>query len=173
MSPAAAVEPVPPVSLGESAFCCLTSVLAVGNFSANDWMVFGGVTAASFPLGYLAGGCCSPLFWSAALMQCRTISLRYYPPCVFCCVPHSSRGRCACQCLPADPISGRELAVFSTRLLPHPGSPCRRATQPRVRQGVWRHGAPLHVDGRRPGRPGRLHAGLPELLGPPDGAEAQ
>ncbi len=32
-------------------------VYAVGNFNANDWMIFGGMTAASFPLGYLAGGC--------------------------------------------------------------------------------------------------------------------
>ncbi|KAL4436093.1 hypothetical protein ABPG77_005541 [Micractinium sp. CCAP 211/92] len=34
----------------------------VSNFNANDWMIFGGMTAASFPLGYLAGAQRSPAF---------------------------------------------------------------------------------------------------------------
>jgi len=35
---------------------------AVGNFNFTDWGILGGLTAISYPLGYLAGGSPSPAF---------------------------------------------------------------------------------------------------------------
>ena len=37
-------------------------MLAVGNYNLKDWATFGGLTAISYPLGYLAGASPSPAF---------------------------------------------------------------------------------------------------------------
>ena len=140
---------------------------AVGNFSLEDWGIFGGVTAASFPIGFLAG---------AVL-----VSTRSRLPAARCCVPEWLPD-CLPRLLPAV------ACTLSAHLLQGVRAPCslllppanaalpllrRHVAEPRLCKGGGRHGAPLHVGRRLSGSHGRLHAGLSELVRPPDGPQAQ